>query len=57
MKSLFMTILRRLDESENITEALMYESGKFAEIKFKSEDGSTYSIAISKEETDGNNSN
>lgn len=53
MKPLFMTILRMLDESETVTEALMYESGKYSQIKYKTEDG-TYTIAISKEETDGN---
>lgn len=53
MKPLFMAILRMLDESAIVTEALMYESGRFSQIKFKTEDG-TYTIGFSKEETDGN---
>lgn len=54
MKALFMTILSMLHESENVTEALMYESGEFAKLTFETENGK-YTIAISKEkETDGN---
>lgn len=55
MKAIFMTILKWLDESENVTEALMYENGEFARLNFKTGNGK-YTLAISKEkETDGNN--
>ena len=53
MKSLFMTILHLLDESETVKEAIMYESGVFSRIKFETEDG-TYTLSISKEEPNAN---
>lgn len=57
MKAIFMTILNWLDESENVTEALMYENGEFARVKFETGNGK-YTLSISKEEkNDGNNGN
>ena len=50
MKALFMVLLSMLHETENVTEALMYEN--FSKIKFETEDG-TYSISISKEKENG----
>ena len=57
MKDLFMCLLLNVVNHGKLTEANMYESGKFANMKIKTENG-TYSISISKEkETDGNDDN
>lgn len=56
MKALFLTILRMIEESEDVKEAVMYEGGTFSYIKFDTEDGE-YKISISKEKTNGNNGN
>ena len=52
MKAIFMTILRMLDENENVTEVQLHENGEYSKIKYKTEDG-TYALAIIKEKTDG----
>ena len=49
MKDLFMTLLLIMAEKGSLTEANMYASGKYSNMKIKTESG-TYSISISKEE-------
>lgn len=48
MKDIFMCLLLNLCNHGKLTEANMYESGLFSQIKLKAESG-TYTISISKE--------
>lgn len=48
MKSIFLDLLGVAEDHGNITEANMYESGYFSNIKFVTESG-TYTISVSKE--------
>ena len=56
MKDLFIKIFDLADFKGDITEAIMYEGGTFAKVKFVTEDG-TYTLSISKENTNGNDGN
>lgn len=56
MRDLFMCLLLNLANHGKLTEANMYTGGTFSQIKLKTENG-TYSISISKEETDDGNKN
>lgn len=47
MKNLFMCLLLNLVKHGNLTEANMYEGGKFSNIKIQTEDGA-YSISVTK---------
>ena len=53
MKDLFIKIFALANGKGDITEAVMYEGGTFAKVKFVTEDG-TYTLAVSKENTNGN---
>lgn len=48
MKSIFLDLLGVAEDHGNITEANMYESGYFSNVKFVTESG-TYTISVSKE--------
>lgn len=55
MKELFMCLLLNVVNHGTLTEANMYEGGHFSNMKVKKDDGTVYSISISKEKEDKKN--
>ena len=56
MKEIFMQLLLFLKDKGNITAAILYREGKYANLEVEGED-CIYSISISKEEKKGDTEN
>ena len=55
MKELFMCLLLNVVNHGTLTEANMYEGGRFSNMKIETKDGTVYSISISKEKEEKKN--
>ena len=52
MKKVFMRILDLANYEGNVTEANLYKSGKYANVKYENEKGEVFALTVSKEENE-----